>query len=271
MKKYLLTLLVLILGSTCAFATNTTEKIDLMGAIQKYKAKNYVGCMQDTIEITKKDPTNAVAYYYMAISYVNIGKKEKAIDAYQRVIGLSTNETLVDYAERGSLCLTNPDKCAKNSISDLDNELDKFIKGGTDVSNDVKENLEKIRLEKLKYNINKEADLKSEMPSNDEIAEAVKTLAKAGINPLQMQNNPYLQAQQSMYQNPEYMQLQMLLGNNNHNQNNGNDFLSMLPYFMAQNNSSTSNPSLSADMLKNMMMSSMIGNLNTTFNFDSKN
>ena len=61
------------------------------------------------------------------------------------------------------------------------------------------------------------------------------------------------------------MQLQMMLGNNS--QNGNNDFLGMLPYFMTQQNSSSSS-NISADMLKNMMMSSMVGNISTTFNMD---
>lgn len=262
MKKYLIALIALVisLGSS-AYATEP----DLAGAIKKYKAQNYVGCIQDTEEITKKDPANAVAYYYMAIAYANIGNKEKAVSAYDKVIALSTNLTLVEYARKGSTCLTTPEECKpKNSFSDT--ELDRFIRSGSELSKEATDQLKKIQLEQMKNQINKDADLKGEMPTDAEIAQAVKTLARAGFNPLQGIQNPYAQAQQALYQNPEYMQLQMMLGNN---QNNSTDFMSMLPYFLSQKNSTQSNPNMSADMLKNMMMSSMMGNINTTFDVNN--
>ena len=163
--------------------------------------------------------------------------------------------------------MNNPSECQPKSAVDetIDTELDKFIKSTKAISKEVSDKLDEIQIEIMKQDINKNADLKSEIPSNDEIAEAVKTLAKAGLNPVSAQSNPYLQAQHAMMQNPEYAQLQMLLGTNN--QNNNNDFMSMLPYFMSQNKGSNS---FSADTIKNMMMSSMIGNLNTTFDFDNK-
>jgi len=241
---------------------------NLSVAIKKYKGQNYVGCIQDTQDLTKKDPSNALAYYYMAISYASIGKKDDAINAYEKVITLSTDETLVEYARKGSDCLNSPEGCkTKESALGADPELDRFIRSGEDFSKDTLDMLEKMRIERLKNNLNKEAEFKGEVPTNDEIAEAVKVLARAGINPVAQ--NPYIQAQQAMYQNPEYMQLQMMLGN----QNNNNDmFANMLPFMLAQGqNQNGADKNVSADMLKNMMMSSMIGNVNTTFDFNNNN
>ncbi len=271
MKKFLSIALVVLMGlTTTAFAASNSA---LSTAIKKYKSKNYVGCIQDTTDITKKDPSNTVAYYYMAISYAQIGDKYKALNAYQKVIDLSTNSTLVEYAQKGTSCINDPESC-KNKESEatkrIESELDRFIKSGSTFSTEVNQKLQEIRNEQLKNDINNDADQmqKSEMPTNDEIAEAVKTLARAGFNPLQMQmNNPVMQAQQALYQNPEYAQLQMLLGNNN---NNGMDFMNMLPYFLAQKQGQNQNSNISADMFKNMMMSSMMGNLSTTFDFDNK-
>lgn len=270
MKKLLSIAILAIIGlSTTAYAAGNSA---LNYAIQKYKTKNYVGCIQDTTDLTKKDPSNAVAYYYMAISYAKIGNKEKALDAYQKVIDLSTNDTLVKYAQKGTLCINEPESCTTGGgSSNADSELDKFIRSGSTYSSEVNKKLKEMRSEQMKNNINNDADQmqKSEMPTNDEIAEAVKTLAKAGINPFQMQAaNPVLQAQQALYQNPEYAQLQMLLGSNN-SHNNG-DFMNMLPYFLAQKEGNSQNPNISADMFKNMMMSSMVGSMSTTFDFDNK-
>ena len=264
-------LLVLIAFLMCSASIANAEKTttDMANAIQKYKAQNYVGCLQDTQEITAKDPANALAYYYMGISYVQIGEKDKALDAYSKVIALSSNTTLTEYAQRGELCINTPDECKSKKSSELEEKLNdeyyKFINSTKDISKEVSDKLDEIQIEIMKQQINKEVDKKSAVPSNDEIAQAVKTLAKAGINPITAQNNTFLQAQQAMMQNPEYMQLQMLLGNNN---NNGNDFMNMLPYFMTQNTDKKSN--ISAESIKNMMMSSMIGNLNTTFDLDKK-
>lgn len=268
MKKFLTTIILAIIGlSAVAQAAGTS----LDAAIRKYKSKNYVGCIQDTIELTQKDPANTIAYYYMAISYAQIGNKDNAVLAYQKVIDLSTNLTLVSYAKKGLSCATGADECKPKSAAAaaLDADLDRFIKGGQFYSEDVNKKLQEIRNEQLKNNINNEVNQleKSEMPTNDEIAVAVKTLAKAGFNPLQMQNNPVLQAQQAMYQNPEYAQLQMLLGNNSNNF----DFTNMLPYFLAQKQGGNQNQNLSQDMVKNMMMSSMMGSLSTTFDMNDKN
>ena len=268
MKNKLLILAIFITNSfVCAQAQDIVPNME--EAISKYKAKNYVGCMQDTLDISQNDPSNALAHYYLAISYAQLGNKEKAIEAYQKVINLATSETLKEYAQRGELCLNSPEECQRNATQQeiSDKDLHKFINSTKHFSKEVTDKLDEIELEMLKYNINKDADLKSETPSNDEIAQAVKTLAKAGFNPLAIQNNSYTQANQSMMQNPEYMQLQMLLGNNQSNTNT--DFMSMMPYFFQQNNSSR-NSEFSAETIKNMMMSSMIGNLNTTFDFNDK-
>lgn len=249
-----------------AFAQDSVP--DMADVIQKYKEQNYVGSLQDAMEITQKDPANALAHYYLGISYAQIGDKDKALDSYRKVIDLSTNYTLKEYAERGELCINNPSECQRSGKKEveIDDELAKFIKSAKSFSKDVSDKIDDLQIELMKQNINKDVDKKSEMPTDEEIAQAVKTLAKVGINPLSMGNNGYVQAQNSLTQNPEYMQLQMLLGNNN--QNNGNDFMSMLPYFMSQG--SSKNPSFSAEAMKNMMMSSMIGNLNTTFDFNDK-
>lgn len=262
-NKILLSLAVMLLTVGCSSAQSLST--DMAAAIGKYKAKNYVGCMQDALEITQKDPANALAHYYLGISYVQLGDKEKAIESYQKVISLSSNETLKEYAQRGELCLNSPDECSsKYDVEEFaDEELHKFINSTKAISKEVSDKIDEIQIELMKQNINKEADRKSEVPSNDEIANAVKVLAKAGVNPLAMQNNPYVQAQNALSNNSEYMQLQMLLGGNT---NQGNDFMSMLPFFMMQGNGK--NNQFSADIMKNMMMSSMIGNLNTTFDFN---
>ena len=83
------------------------------------------------------------------------------------------------------------------------------------------------------------------MPTNEEIANAVKTLAKLGVNPMGSMVQPMA------YQNPEMMQMSMLLGNNtqqNYGMNN------MLPYLM-MNQGNRQN--MSPEFIETMMMNQM--------------
>jgi len=80
------------------------------------------------------------------------------------------------------------------------------------------------------------------MPTNDEIAQAVKTLAKLGINPMAGMN--------ANYANPEMMEMNMLLGNNTQT-NNGMNMLPML--LMNQNGVQKMSP----ELIQTMMMSQM--------------
>ena len=96
-------------------------------------------------------------------------------------------------------------------------------------------------------NINEElgGKKKSEVPSNEEIANAVKTLAKVGFNPMAGFNG-------NMYSNPEMMQMNMLLGNNG----NGAQMNNMLPFLlMSQNQDGTQK--MSPELIQSMMMSQM--------------
>ena len=44
---------------------------NLKSGISKYKNGNYTGCLQELYALTKKDPSNAAAYYYMAMAYTD--------------------------------------------------------------------------------------------------------------------------------------------------------------------------------------------------------
>ena len=93
-------------------------------------------------------------------------------------------------------------------------------------------------------------------PSNDDIAQALKTLQNAGMA-VTIQPN----AMPANY-NPEMAQMSMLLGNNN----NQNRSLDMLPYMMTQmqNNPGQYNPQMLQAMMMNYMMPSL------DFNSDNK-
>jgi len=99
----------------------------------------------------------------------------------------------------------------------------------------------------LRENINDDVKnkKKSDIPTNDEIANAVKTLAKAGLNPFAGMN--------AGYSNPQMMQMSMLLNDNNgygYNYNNMN----MLPVLLMNQNSEQQLPT---DLIQTMMMNQM--------------
>lgn len=79
---------------------------NINSAISKYKNGNYSGCLQELFSLTQKDPSNAVAYYYMALAYTHVDMQDDAIESYEKVIALSPNSYLVDYAVKGRDCLT---------------------------------------------------------------------------------------------------------------------------------------------------------------------
>ena len=237
-----LTLLALISMPAVCFAQNVSDSV-VRAMVQKYKAQNYLGCLQATQDIIKKNPSNIYAHYYQALSYVQLGKKDEALSAYEKVKALNSNKTIVTYAERGIACINTPEECAK--YTEQTDDLEKFINSKKFYDPSVQAEVNKKKLDRIRENINDELSTpkKSEMPSNEEIAEAVKTLAKVGFNPMTGMN--------SMYNNPEMMQMNMLLSNDNQS-NNG--LANMLPYFLMSQNQ---NSKISPELIQTMMMSQM--------------
>lgn len=253
MKKLFinLALIAFVTTSLCAGAAKAES---VKSAVAKYKAKNYVGCLQDLDAVIKKDPSDATAYYYQALAFAKLGKKGDAERCYNKVIELNTNEVLVGNATKGKACLMNvtDSLCKGPEIPNVstETELDKFIKSDKFYSNEVQKEVNKKKLDKKKQEIN--VDLKSEAtePSDAEIAQAVKTLAKVGFNPLGLNNNNNPEAYaQLMNQSNELAQLNMLMGNNNGGSNNN-----LLPLLLMNQNGQQK---ISPELIQTMMMSSM--------------
>lgn len=238
---------------TCALAQTSDATIKAM--VAKYKQQNYLGCIQDTKKILKDDPSNIYAYYYKGLSYFQLGQHEQATEAFTNVENLNSNETLVKYATRAKACIEMPEACSMYAEGNK-TELDKFIESNKFYDTPVQAEVNKKKLDRVRNNINDavKEDLnqnkteaqnpKSEMPTNEEIANAVKTLAKLGINPMGAMVQP------AAYQNPEMMQMSMLLGNNTQT-NNG---MNMLPFLM-MNQGNTQN--MSPELIETMMMNQM--------------
>lgn len=287
MKKqllYLVTLAVIAsqIGITAQAAKRSTVPT-VATLVRKYKAGNYTGCLQDSKNLVYHDPSNAVAYYYMAISYVQAGKSKEAIDAYKKVLSLKPNATLYKYATTGKTCLESPDKCKEDNMTDVDRAVRAPL--GDGLSDKVRDDIEQKRLEGIKNDINngleinnyelqkfkdysnsrseaqtpdKVAQESNAQPTNDEIVAALKTLNRAGLN-------PYTQTA-AVAQNPEYAQLSAMMGGNNQS-SNSNAMMNMLPYMLAQNKAGGAN-SYSPQMMQAMMMSSMLPDFDLDTNKD---
>lgn len=187
------TLLLLMAAIGTASAKTTTSNSSLASAIKLYKAKNYSQSYVVLKDVVKKDPSNAVAYYYLAMASAQIGNKNEAIENYQKVLSLSPNSQLEYYAKKGKVCLEDEEKC--NEADTEESKLDHFVRGkfGSGFSNEARGSYEKQKIENLMREMNRNdsitpkkfkdyKDFSSQAePSNEEIVAAVKTLQQAGL------------------------------------------------------------------------------------------
>ncbi len=246
MKKYLLILLAAVIcaSSTGFVCAKTTTNASLASAIKLYKAKNYTQSYITLNDIVKKDPSNAVAYYYLAMSAAQIGKKDEAIANYEKVITLAPDSQVGRFANKGKTCLETPDKCGETTEA---SDLEEFIQSrfGSGLSEEVRSEYEKQKIENLMREINRKnevdshkfkdyKDFSSEAPTNDEIVSALRVLQKAGLSDILGNSSRFNE---------------MSLFTNGSGQNNSNAMLNML---MGSNNSSMS-PEVIQALLTNQL------------------
>ena len=110
---------------TACFAQSVSDS-DIRNITSKYRAKNYLGCVQASEKILESNPSNIYALYYKGISYMQLGLKTEAVKAFNDVVSLNSNKTIVEYATRGLACLNNSVDCAK--YAETTNDLENFIK-----------------------------------------------------------------------------------------------------------------------------------------------
>lgn len=272
---------------------------NMPSAIRKYKNGNYTGCLQELFSFVKKDPSNPIAYYYMAMAYSQIGDKTAAIASYDRVIALSSNDVLSSYATRGKACISgdatlcHPEVSVSNTGEVVD-ELDAFIAApyGNGFSDELNEEMKQKELNRIQQNINNNselekgqfrrikelespdapADLESKNPTKEEVLAALEVLKNAGVT-LSV-NQPETEGQKNMKlmaqmmnspQAQQFNEISMLLGNNNNNNNNNNMMMNMLPMLLAQNGGKNIDP----QMIQTMMMQSMLPDINFNTNKDT--
>lgn len=195
MKKYILICLSIAICILTANVTNakTSSNSALTSAIKMYKSQNYSECYTTLTNLVTRDPSNAVAYYYLAMASAQIGKKDEAISNYSKVLELTKSGQLNSYAFRGKTCLETPEQCHDDGATELDNFVHR--KYGNGFSNEVRSNYEQQKIENLMREMNRRdnispeqfknyKDFSSEVPTNDEIVDALRTLQKAGLSDL---------------------------------------------------------------------------------------
>ena len=198
MKKKILTALFAIMissacGITCA---KTTVGSNLAESIKLYKAGNYSQCYVKLDAALKEDPSNPLCYYYKAMTAAQIGKKDEAIENYEKTLELSpAKSNLVKYAKKGKRCLETPEFCHESVFSSAEEQ---FIRGnGPSFSDEARSMFDRLRIEQMMRDMNRKDDISpqkfreykdfssmntpSQTPSNDEIVAAVKTLQSAGL------------------------------------------------------------------------------------------
>lgn len=203
----------------------------LKPCIQKYKQGNYTGAMVDLETLVKKEKNNTLAKYYLALCYTKLGYKEEAKILYGEVVDKDDNITLTYYSQRALDCLENPEdpKCSvsKNTKNNEEEEkevddITEFIQSGKKIHPAAMDRITKERMERklqeseyIRKQQEQNQPLKSEasMPTNEEIASALNTLSKIGINPFGQNQTAYNLNPMSLPLNQ--INPMMLLNNNN--------------------------------------------------------
>jgi len=306
-------------------------------AINKYKGGDYIGCIQDLTEYSENDPSNVIAYYYIGISYMKVGLKDKAIDSLEKVSTINSVPRLSSYAVQATRCMKNninpceyrkvPESQLENLIKDpeaffaalmgnkekpeateasAEDDLEKLINGDypSNIHPDANKVIQETRLIQEQERVN--AELKKRLgtnkksakqtndkiasvsPSDKEIADAVRTLSKAGYRfaaPEEPQkqtkelnqntnngnnNETSRQQYQNMAQqyalNDDYEQMAMLFGNNNKSRQS--DDWAMLNFMMNQKNPDGTPVKMNPELIKTMMMSQMMNDYDFMNNND---
>ena len=244
---------------------------NIESAVEKYKNGNYTGCLQELFSLTKQDPSNITAYYYMAMAYTYLDMQDDAIEAYEKVLSLDPNSYLADYATRGRDCLTGGPTCLSNGDGEQ-SELDKFINSpyGNGLSPEINEQNRQKQLKSIQETINKKENLeikdiekirdfdeknsddetsyeeetiKIAQASDEEVLKAINTLRDAGLNLTVQSDNLYA----SQYQDPKMAEM------------------SMLPMLMSQ---AQKGENIDPRFMQAMMMSSMMSDFGNTNNND---
>ncbi len=203
--------------SVCANAATKTRVItpssptvseSLKPIIKDYREGNYTQSMLKLEDLIQKEPHNAYANYYLALTYTRLGEKEKAQKFYNNVIALNTNMSLNYYSKKALACLDDPfaaqcleiksnnkpsDKLAdKSEKPEEDDDMTKFIKSGKMIHPAAADAITRERMERKiqaeEYSRRQQENERESYaaPTQDEIIAAYEVLSRAGLNPYNM-------------------------------------------------------------------------------------
>ncbi|MBQ8886734.1 MAG: hypothetical protein IJY61_03440 [Candidatus Gastranaerophilales bacterium] len=209
MKKLFIIGMILTLASgmfKAVFAEDMQEMdpAAIRDAIAKYKQRNFIGCISDLRMYTEKDPSSAIAWYYLGNSYMNISMIPEANDAYNRVVSINTVPILTSYSIQAQMCMQDPTKCeyqnfTRDQIKELRKNPSEFISQYFANIQSQNSDTNAVEIEKLingEYSNNMHPEVKTfimqertkmrqnetnsagqaYLPQNQKIAEAVKML-----------------------------------------------------------------------------------------------
>lgn len=237
--------LVIISNSVFA-ATSFADRLEF--GMEQYKKGHSKVCLSVMKKLAKEDPVDPYVNYYMAIAYVKLGDVEKAKHFYEKVIMLNNDPTLVSYSRQG---LSNIKIATKEEPHDK-----KLIAKIDKPANPPKS---KFFKKKVNTNVEEKTTNKSNEPTDEEIAKAIKVLKRAGLLNVNVginnKANPMMTPQ-----NNEMMQMNMLFGsmNGGGSKNKGMDIMPLL-MMQAQNPEGKKNlsPEIMQVMMNNMMLDGM--------------
>ena len=204
MKKRVLGFLItaILFASTSVANSMTSSTDEVIYAVNLYKNQNYTECYDRLNEYVKQDTSNALAYYYLAMSATQIGKESEALENYTKALNLvPQNSKLSAYAKKGKLCIETPDACTEDVYT---TPLETFIRdNASSLSDTVNSKLEQLKIEEMMRKMNRFEDIQKDTykefrdfstmnnstPTNDEIVAALRVLQKAGLS--SFTNNQY--------------------------------------------------------------------------------
>ena len=229
MKKTLLTLLSLaVISASAGIAyAKSANNSELVTAIRLYKAQDYTGSYSKLQTSIKRDPSNPLAYYYLAMVYSQLGNAEEAKANYAKTLNLaSPGSNLYQYANKGKVCLEDADACQKLRVESDES----FIRGsfGKGFSKKARGEYEKLKIENLMREMNRSDDIPAgefreyrdfssmnneAVPTNDEIVAEIRTLQKAGL--MNSIGNGYSDLSALTGNSPQQNAWYAMLGNSN--------------------------------------------------------
>ena len=153
-KLFILGLVFSVIGMFNISIADTESTDVIKDAIEKYKNKNYLGCISDLRMETTKDPTSTISWYYLGNAYMNIAMKKEAHDAFDKVVSLNTVPKLTSYALQAKICMENKQRCQYQNfnaeqIAQLKANPATFIESYFASLSDANKNQKDLEIERL--------------------------------------------------------------------------------------------------------------------------